>query len=248
MDSHAIQRIAQEFWESAGNPEIFPRDLETAVLWGLPVAVFKLPRLWVSDVRAWLASHSLHFPFDASDRPLHGCLIAHGGHGCVLLDGTDNEDELRFSLSHEVSHFILDYLRPRQRAVQRLGDGILEVFDGVRAPSVQERTHAVLAHVPIGFHTHLMGRSDHGLMGCDQTGESEGAADVLAMELLAPAVEVRWQVQSQFPRVMAPTLTEAAVYTLQTDFGLPSGIARGYARYLFPQVGSPSVREWLRPR
>ena len=248
MERSTIQRVAQEFWESVGDPEPFPRDLEAAVLWALPLAVFKVPRLWVSDVREWMLTRHIHFPFDASDRPLHGCLVARGGHGCVLLNGTDNEGELRFSLAHESAHFILDYLRPRQRAAQRLGASILEVFDGLRPPTAQERTHAILSHLPIGFHTHLMERSGNGLMGCDQAGVSEGGADLLALELLAPEVEVRLRVRHSRLTSRQQKLTEIASQTLQRDFGLPSGIASGYAQYLYPPVHSSSVREWLRQR
>jgi hypothetical protein len=248
VEDGTIQRVAHEFWESAGDPGHFPRDLEAAVLWTLPLAVFKLPRLWVSDVQDWLVTHHIHFQFYASDRQLHGCLIARGGHGCVLLNGTDDEDELRFSLAHESAHFILDYLRPRQRAAQRMGPSILEVFDGLRPPTVQERTHAILSRVPIGFHTHLMERSGNGLLGYHQAEVSEGGADLLALELLAPEVEVRWRVRHSRLTGRQQTLTEIASQTLQKEFGLPPGIASGYAQYLYPPVHGSSVREWLQQR
>ena len=81
MERDAIQGIAEEFWAAVGEPEPFPRLLEPAVLWALPLAVFKLPRLWVRDVQGWLARHSIHFLLETSDRPLHGCLLALGVEG-----------------------------------------------------------------------------------------------------------------------------------------------------------------------
>ena len=87
MDRAAIQRIAEEFWAQVGEPEPFPRLLEPAVLWVLPLAVFKLPRLWVRDVQGWLAARGVRFQLETGDRPLHGCLFAFGGRGCVLLNG-----------------------------------------------------------------------------------------------------------------------------------------------------------------
>jgi hypothetical protein len=41
-------------------------------------------------------------------------------------------------------------------------------------------------------------------------------------------------------------LTQIATMILQKDFGLPPGVAAGYAQYLYPPVRRSSVREWLR--
>ena len=246
MERATIQGIAEEFWAEVGEPEAFPRSLESAVLWALPLGIFKLPRLWVSDAQSWLARRGIRFHLKTGDRPLHGCLLAYRGRGCVLLNGADSLAESRFSLSHEVAHFLLDYHRPRQRAVKRLGPSILEVFDGIRPPTVQERVHAILSGVPIGFHTHLMGRSENGVIGCDLAGEAEDAADRLALELLAPQGEVRRRVSHRRLIRDQQSLTQIATMILQKDFGLPPGVAAGYAQYLYPPVRRSSVREWLR--
>lgn len=245
MERATIQRIAKEFWAEVGEPEPFPRLLEPAVLWALPLAVFKLPRLWVSDVQWWLAGRGIRFQLKTGDRPLHGCLLAFGGRGCVLLNGADSLDEVRFSLAHEAAHFLLDYHQPRLHAVSRLGPRILEVFDGHRPATVQERVHAVLSHVPIGFHTHMMERHRNGVMGCDATSEHEGGADHLALELLAPAIEVRRQVTGSRRTTSRQVPAEVAELVLQEEFGLPSTVAAEYARLLFPEVRSRAVREWL---
>ena len=135
MNRYEIKRIAANFWKDVGKPEPFPRSLEPAVYWALPLGVFKLPRLWVSDVQVWLAEQGIQFELETEDRSLHGCLIARLGRGCVFLNGTDSDAELRFSLAHEVAHFLLDYHLPRQAAVNRLGPSVLEVFDGLRRSS-----------------------------------------------------------------------------------------------------------------
>lgn len=248
MDRSIVQRIADDFWEAVGEPEPFPRLLESAILWALPLAVFKLPRLWISDLQAWLAARKTRVHIQSDDRPLHGCLLAYGGYGCVLLNGSDSLDELRFSLAHEAAHFLLDYLRPRQHAVKRLGPQILDVFDGQRAPTVQERIHAILDNVPIGFHTHFMARSADGLMGCDVTSEIESDADVLALELLAPEREVRRRLASALRATPQQNTDEIATQLLLKDFGLPYTVAVAYARLLYPGWRSQTVREWLRQR
>lgn len=246
MDRASIQRAAEEFWAQVGEQEPFPRLLEPAVLWALPLAVFKLPRLWVKDVQGWLAARGVRFRLETGDRPLHACLFAYGGRGCVLLSGDDGPNELRFSLAHEVAHFLMDYNHPRLRAVSRLGPQILEVFDGHRPATVQEQVHAILSHVPIGFHTHLMERQGNGVMGCDAASDHEGGADHLALELLAPELEVRRRVARQAGDHQ--TRAEEAETILRQDFGLPAAVAVGYARLLFPAGRNHSVREWLKQR
>jgi Zn-dependent peptidase ImmA (M78 family) len=39
--------------------------------------------------------------------------MARAGHGFISLDGSDADDERRFSLAHELAHFLLDYQDPR---------------------------------------------------------------------------------------------------------------------------------------
>ena len=83
VHSRNVRRIADEFWELAGGAEPFPRSLEPAVFWALPLGVFKLPRLWIKDVELWLFEHGINFKLQTEDRPLHGCLIANNGRGCI---------------------------------------------------------------------------------------------------------------------------------------------------------------------
>ena len=248
MHSRNVRRIADEFWEMAGGIEPFPRSLEPAVFWALPIGVFKLPRLWIKDVQLWLLEHGINFKLQTEDRPLHGCLVANNGRGCILLNGTDGPTELRFSLAHEIAHFLLDYHLPRQVAVERLGPDVLDVFDARRAPTLKERVHGLLSDVSVGFHSHIMERDSNGVMGCGTVEEREEGADHLALELLAPESETRQRVSEAF--ALAPRLNriEVANSILQRNFGLPSSIALPYARRLYRSVRTYSAREWLQER
>jgi hypothetical protein len=157
MDNECA-RQAKQFWDQVGYVEPFPRSLERAVLWALPLGIVKLPRLGLSAMRSWLCRRGIDVYPGAPDRPLHGCLIARGGQGFVFLDGCDADDERRFSLAHEVAHFLRDYLGPRQRALDALGDGIADVLDGQREPTVDERLAGVLRGARLGMFTHLLER------------------------------------------------------------------------------------------
>src|SRR5579884_3541412 len=135
-----------------------PQEFEHAVLLALPLAILRLPRLFITDVGDWLSKYSLQFTHPLQDRDLHACLVARNGAGYVLLNGTDEPSEARYSLAHEVSHFVLDYYLPRERAVERLGPSILDVLDGRRPVTPTDRVQAVIADVSLQHCVHLLER------------------------------------------------------------------------------------------
>ena len=235
------------FWEAAGGPERFPRRLEEAVLWALPLAVLKLSRLWVADVEDWLANRGIEFRLAVPNRSLRGCLVAHAGKGIVLLDGTDPEDEQRFSLAHESAHFMVDYLEPRQKALTAMNESIVEVLDGLRPATREERINALLTGQTIGVHTHLMDREPDGRIGCRDTAGAEGRADRLALELLAPASEVRRRLaRGAGPQASYDERVRRTLGLLAGTFGVPLPVADDYARWLCRVwFGEADVREWL---
>jgi hypothetical protein len=244
-----FQCIADEFWKKAGACEPFPRQLESSILWALPVAVIKLPRLWASDVEAWLADRGIQFHLNVTNRLLHGSLLAYQGRGCILLNGADNDSEIRFSLAHETAHFLLDYQFPRQKAVNIFGETILEVFDGLRAPTVQERIHGILKQIPIGFHLHIMSKGTAGQFSGDDILGIEDNVDLLALEIISPEVEVRRRVARVWGERHGQGCIDVATRILNNEFGLPPDISASYAVYLYPRVQTPStVKDWLRQR
>ena len=242
-----LQQVVDSFWQAAGEHEPFPRHLERPVLWALPLAIVKLPRLWLCDVKAWLAQRDIPFHLDGQNRQLHGCTIAYAGRGFILLDGSDPDDEYRFSLAHEISHFLVDYLLPRQHAIRRLGTGIAAVLDGLRPATVDERVAAILRSMPIGVHAHLMDRRPDGSLGCSRIVEAENRADRLALELLAPATEVRWRIEEDATTLGFQEGVKRTIGLLMHDFGLPQTVADAYGRALYTHwYGGLSIRDWLR--
>ncbi len=246
MTDEALRSVAEGFWAQVGEPEPYPRTLETSVLWALPVAISTTRDLSVDSVEDWLRRRGVPFGLGCHDRNLRACLVSYGGRGLIFLDATDTEDELRFSLAHEVSHFLLDYLLPRRKAIARFGSGVTEVLDGRRRPLVSERVDAVLADVPIGVHAHLMERTAASTIGRAAVLDVESRADRLALELLAPEAEVKRRVadlrgSENFQRAVADT-----VGVLVEAFGIPPQIADGYGQSLCRSwYGGPSFREWL---
>lgn len=213
-----VEELAARFWAAGSAPPAFPRDLTRAVTAALPVSVIDLPALRLGGVCDWLARCGVRCPLAEPDRLLRACLFASGGAGFVFLDRDDPPAERRFSLAHEVAHFLRDYDAPRRRAAKALGSEVLEVLDGRRPPTPAERVHAVLRQVPVGPHAHLLRRDADGEARSPAERAAETAADRLAFELLAPA------------ELLADKRDRRVIERrLRDEFGLPDGAACDYA-------------------
>jgi IrrE N-terminal-like domain len=219
--------LAAAFWAEVGEVEPFPRRLQRFILRTLDLSIVLLPRLRLFGVLEWLQRQGIEFPLIEADRPLRACLICCRGAGFVFLDGGDDDAEQRFSLAHELAHFLRHYWVPRRRASARLGNRILEVFDGERPAEAAERLDALLVGVPLGFYAHLMGR-DVRANGAVAAAEAE--ADRLAYELLAPAEAVHARLHGG----PANEVRGRAATVLRECFGLPAAQANDYAALLFP--------------
>jgi hypothetical protein len=220
--------LAQAFWAKARETEPFPRNLRRPIAQALPLAVVLLAELSVRGALQWLQNSGIVCAISGEDRPLRGCLFARHGHGIVLVDGSDGDAQLRFSIAHELAHFLRDYWGLRRRICNRLGAAALEVLEGERSPTSQERLHALLQDVPLGFHLHLMERNSDGKPATSSIAESEKDADRLAFELLAPAEHVL--------AAGEPVSGHALVHKLRHVYGLPGIQASQYASVLLPPV------------
>jgi hypothetical protein len=240
----ATRQLLDDFWRSSGEREPFPRNLERPLALALPVAVVKLPRLRLAEVEAWLHRRSVDFQFGCENRSIRGCLVAHRGQGMVFLDGTDLAPEQRYTLAHEIAHFLVDYSAPRSLAIARLGPAITDVLDGLRPITLEERIAGLLTGIRVGPYQSLMERDPALLTG--KVLHVEDRADRLALALLAPPEDVLRVCDvsaSQYHIRRASTET-----VLQAVFGLPGGIAQAYAARLLAVIGKgPTWVESLRP-
>lgn len=232
--------LAGAFWARARQEEPFPRNLRQAIARAVPLSVVFLPKLSVRAVLQWLAKSGLVCELPGKDRPLRACLVARSGHGVALIDGSDGESEQRFSIGHELAHFLRDYWSVRRRILKRLGGDALQVLDGERAPTPQERFHALLRDVTLGFHLHLMERDDDGNPPASSIAQAELDADRLAYELLAPAEHVL----GNFDR----RKFEQLVHRLGDFYGLPGAQARDYAEILLPPMRTDPLLRRLKLR
>jgi hypothetical protein len=238
------QEVVNRFWQQYGAVEPFPRNLEGQVSLALPARLVNLPHLKLQTIEGWLGRRGAKFRFNCRSRAVRGCLVAYGGHGTIFIDETDPEDERRFTIAHEIGHFIVDYLFVRERAIAKFGERIVEVFDGIRPPSVAERVHALLAEASLGVYTNLMEREATGGTGL---WDIEDRADRIALALLAPPEDVLSESDTSFFRFQQRL--EGMVSVLNKRFGLPASVANLYAWSLLESIGrGQSWVETLRPK
>ncbi|HXD85276.1 MAG TPA: ImmA/IrrE family metallo-endopeptidase [Urbifossiella sp.] len=220
-----VVQSAAEFWAMVGEPEPFPRNLRQPIAAAVPLTVVPLHRPSIASIRKWLHENAIDCRVDAIDRCLRGCLVARYGHGFAFIDAADADDERRFTLAHELAHFLTDYLAPRARAVRKAGRDSLEVLDGQRPATASERVHGLLGHADIAYHVHLLDRTPNSRR-C-RVDDAEERADRLAYELLAPAEAVAAAACHR----SGPELAE----WLCDRFGLPRQQAERYAKELVPR-------------
>jgi hypothetical protein len=197
-------------------------------------------------VRRWLARRGRLLETAAPDRRLRACLVAQAGRGFLFVDQDDPEDERRFSLAHEVAHFICDYLAPREQALAVLGESVRAALDGARAPRPEERLSGLLAGLEVGTYRHLMERSLSGDVLRMEVLDSEDGADRIAIELLAPRSAVHARLRARRIAWSEAAAHRAVRDVLAGEFGLPGLVADRYAAVLVTEGrDARSFREWL---
>jgi hypothetical protein len=242
MSEAWLEQAADAFWSTVGGPAPFPRDLEGVISTCLPLSIVALPQLRIRGIESWFADRNIPFRFLCYDRALCGCIVAARGHGFLFIDAADPSDERRFTVAHETAHFLLDYVHPRQRVIDRFGDAIRPVLDGQRDPTWAESMDAVLSGVTLGTYVDLLPRSSGGEIDTAVILRAEARADRLALELLAPAGHVVAQLGGgASPRLSLETMVELLV----CQYGLPRPVAQLYATRYLQIRATPSTAEWL---
>jgi hypothetical protein len=237
--------LIREFWLAAGAEEPWPRSLERPLALALPVTVIKLARLHLHEAEHWLRARGVALSFGGGQgerRAVHGCIVAHAGHGFLFVDATDSPAELRFTVAHEIGHFLADHLLPRRQAERRFGAEILPVLNGQRTPTQLERFSSALSGVRLGSYQSYLPRSDSADGGLDLW-KVEGRADRIGAALLAPPDLVLLAATGPDHA----TRLRRAVQALTGTFGFPPTAAARYAQALLQENGlGPTWSESLR--
>jgi hypothetical protein len=223
-----VAELSSAFWAEAGQLEPFPRNLRRPIAKAVSLTVVSLPKLSIAIILKWLEDFDISCELGSKDRPVRACLVARHGWGIAFVDGSDPDAEQRFSVAHELAHFLREYWHVRQQVCRKIGRATLDVLDGKRPPTTDERIQAMLRSTAIGFRVHLMERDCDGNLATGDIADAERAADRLAYELLAPAEHVCAN--------SAQSNRGALAEKLRQFYGLPELQAARYAGILLPVV------------
>lgn len=230
-----IRRLADQVRARAPSDAEAILDVESFVAWAAPLAVVVLPELRITVAGGWLAERGVTLGFGNKDRPLRGLLLAWRGSGLIFVDGSIPVADRRFTVAHELGHFLLDYLEPRGQILRRDPD-LLEVIDGHRLSTTEDRARAVLGGLQLGVHTHLIDRDPHG-HGTWEVERGEDLSSRFALELLSPWNSARAIVEQVPNDVAWETRLEEATRLIESRFQLPSDVARTRARTILESAG-----------
>lgn len=222
MTARWLEQAAAVF--GTGAPPRFPRNMALEIQLRLNITVVPLEHLTPESMSQWMQQRGRTRRPEEFPRGVHGCMVWDAGKGILFHDSLKDAAEQRFTLAHEASHFVLEDLLPRRRAVEVFGESILAVLDGEREPSTDEWVTALFERVSLKPRSNLIRRSASGYYPNGEVAGAEQRADRLALELLAPAALVR-------PLLEGASETEAAE-RVQFRFGLPGKVARTYVASL----------------
>jgi hypothetical protein len=244
----AIAKMASEFWEQAASSGIRRYDIEEAAKIVLSVVIVNVPGLNMSKARNWLLLRGLPDIIgynDVDDRIMHGFIVSERGTGLIFVNSDDSPLERRFTVAHEVGHFIMDHLLPRQLAVSKLGRRAEEVLNSDSVADNPLLVEALVRSVDIVRRPFSIEKEGDGSFRSWQNYNAENGADGLALELLAPAAEVVLAAAGG-KKLSYSACLEQCLSILEDRYSLPPSIAGPYAAKLAYNVtGGPSVLEKL---
>ena len=234
----SVEYWAGWFWERAGGRTGFPADIGYAAMSALEVYIEE-----VDGLTARAAAMRAGWDGEVVDRALRGCVVVNPAGVGILVEEGDDEAQKRFTIAHEVAHYILEVRRWRERAAERMGGGFDGVLYGLREATEAERIDAWLRDVRSEAILHFMDRDPGGGYSCARTMDAECAADYLALEILAPRSDMREALGSHGRMGFVESL-DAARRVAEGRYGLPRGIAEMYAgRIVWRMRGGASSAE-----
>lgn len=237
--------LAASITRAAALEDAPPYEIGRAAMMRLPLDVIGIRELTPSQINQWLLHRGVKYCLQVVERELHGCLLAYRSTGLVFVDSGDSAPEQRYTIAHEVAHFIVDYWTPRQSALAALGPSIQAVLDGVRAPSIDERLDSIFVQVRLRPYVCLLDRGSR-TPHRTEVWIAENRADQVALELLAPREEVCREVQKGQDCEGSFQCRSKALRVLIERFGLPDHAARPYARSIADEItnGMSVIESW----
>ena len=230
-----IEKIAADFRAKAGLPQDPPYDIAKAAKLILPLQVIEIAGLDLEKIRQWLRHRNLVDTIDdieAGNRTVHGFILTQRGSGLIFVDSEDLEAEQRFTIAHEVSHFLIDHKIPRQKIISRFGDRLEKIMDGELPLKRSDELFALIKGADIHQRTRSIENDGDGSFRSWINFIAENEADGLALELLAPQQAVVSEILSGKKSLPHQVFTVRCRKLLEQRYGLPTHVAQQYAAEL----------------
>lgn len=241
-----IERIAREFWLTVDQEYRDGFDIVNAIDTSVFINLRRIKELSLKKLEEWLKEMTDQEEFNIDDRHLHGALIIKGPSIFMFVEASEDEVQQRFTVAHEVSHFLLDYHLPKERAILALGKEIEDVLNGNLPPSNIQRTLSAIKGVDIAPYSFLIEKTGNGSFENWSNFNAENEADYLALELLAPRARVISETISSTKRLAYSQFTRKSKEILIEKYRIPVRIADQYASELGYSVTSgPSFLDKL---
>src|SRR5690606_23003050 len=100
----------------------------------------------------------------------------------------------------------------------------------------------VLSFNTIKQFTHLLEKSGDGSFFNEEVFNAENDADSLALELLAPAMNIVSEIKGSFPKIQFQDFKVECYHLLYNKYGFPKMVSEDYAaRLAYSVTGGPSL-------
>lgn len=186
MKKSDLKKISNRFWTDSGLKSDYPRKIEEAVLRNFPISIVKIETLAYEPLKCWFEERELFNVLPTFSGNLLGAIFAFKGNALLFVEATLPSQELRYTIAHEVGHFLFDYHFKRKRVQETVGVNAEEILDGTRVASLGERVDAILLGVDLKPYYHLLAEQKCISISRGQIESAEDNADFLADELIAP--------------------------------------------------------------
>jgi Zn-dependent peptidase ImmA (M78 family) len=241
-----LERIAREFWSTVDQKHRETYDIVSAVNDTLTINLILIKNLSIKKMEDWLISIGKYENFGIDDRSLHGFLMIKNGNICMFVEESEDQSQQRFTVAHEVSHYLLDYQLPKERAILALGKEIEDVLNGNLPPTDTQLALSVIKGVNISPYTFMIEKNGNGSFFNWSNFNSENEADYLAMELLAPRARIVNETFSSIKRRSYSQFIRKSEEILISHYKIPPDIARHYASELaYSVTNGPSFLDKL---
>lgn len=233
-----IERIAREFWATTQAEFRYDYDIVKAVESSGDVHLIRMQQLSPTKITSWLINHEIDIPFESTATHLNGALLIRNEKVIMFIDANENISQQRFTLAQQVSHFLLNYQMPKERAIMTLGKKIAHALRGNNDTSVTQLVQSTVSDIAGNAYTLLIEKKEETTPTDWEQLRAEDPAVSLTLELLAPRYQIINETASVSARLRYSPFKRKCQELLIDKYRIPSEIAHKYASELAGSVTS----------